>query len=290
MIKRIWRKWAPNPLEKILKEARRGKKYRFLIAWNRGLGDIALGLFALACRIREVIPEAEITFLVRKDLAEGFSLLKHINVLAAPSWVRAQPYDVAWTLHMLGKNPQEFDVILEKPDPTYWLAWQLGTLTPKLSWEKEYDNLCTSFEPGAYIGLQPNTETHYGYEKNWPGTCWQELVRSLTEKGMKVALFGKNPQGDFPGALDLRGKTTLLEMLSFIKNRCCTLILPDSGVLSLTYYLDAQFPLKILSLWADPKQGVLKQNVASPNALLEHIPLIAPDLKTLSVDEVLRHV
>jgi hypothetical protein len=30
----------------------------------------------------------------------------------------------------------------------------------------------------------------------------------------------------------------------------------------------------VVSLWADPKQGVLRQRVASPNQKLEHIPLV----------------
>ncbi|MFI5334554.1 MAG: hypothetical protein ACHQT8_05250, partial [Chlamydiales bacterium] len=80
-------------------------------------------------------------------------------------------------------------------------------------------------------------------------------------------------------------------MLSVIKNRCSTLIVPDSGVLSLTYFLNASFPLKMISLWSDPRQGVLKQNVPSPNPTLVHTPLLAKmeDLRTLSPQEVAAH-
>ena len=90
------------------------------------------------------------------------------------------------------------------------------------------------------------------------------------------------------GLIDLRGETTLHEMLSIIKNRCSYLIAPDSGVLSLTYYIDVTFPLKVISLWADPKQGILKQNVASPNPELVHAPLIGKkgDISSITVDEV----
>ena len=41
------------------------------------------------------------------------------------------------------------------------------------------------------------------------------------------------------------------------------------------YYVDCNFPLRIISLWADAKQGILRQKVASPNQDLKHIPLIA---------------
>ena len=66
------------------------------------------------------------------------------------------------------------------------------------------------------------------------------------------------------------------------------MIVPDSGVLSLAYFINADFPLQITSLWSDPKQGVLKQNVASPNARLVHRALIANegDLRQLAVQEV----
>src|SRR4029079_12413319 len=63
-------------------------------------------------------------------------------------------------------------------------------------------------------------------------------------------------------------------------------------VLSMAYYLDAVFPLRVVSLWADPKHGILKQNVASPNPELVHIPLIGAhrDLSTVSVDAVFNAV
>jgi UDP-N-acetylglucosamine/UDP-N-acetylgalactosamine diphosphorylase len=89
--------------------------------------------------------------------------------------------------------------------------------------------------------------------------------------------------------IDLRGQTTLAEMLTLIKQYCSWLVVPDSGVLSLTYFLDCAFPLKIVSLWADPRQGILKQNVASPNPHLGHTPLIAPhgELSQVAVDQVM---
>ena len=62
-------------------------------------------------------------------------------------------------------------------------------------------------------------------------------------------------------------------MLSLIKNRCRYLVAPDSGVLSVAYYVDASYPIRIVSLWADPRQGVLRQKVDSPNPLFQHRPL-----------------
>ena len=289
VVKTLWRTWGPNPLEQLLKKAAKQKKRRILIAWNRGLGDIALGLYALTDRIREAIPDSEITFVTRKDLEEGFALLPGVKTLVDPTWVRREPNAVAASL------AAQFDLVIEKPDPTHWVRSQLGTLTPRLFWHKQWDELCKRFAlPQFCVAMQPQTETLYGYEKNWPLSHWKDLIEILTVKrGMKVLLLGHKRDEVFSSqeVIDLRGETTLLEMLSIIKNCCRMLIVPDSGVLSLTYFLDASFPLKIVSLWSDPRQGVLKQNVASPNPELVHTPLLAPeeDLRKLRVDEVLSH-
>lgn len=291
MLKKILRHWESNQFEKRLAKAAKEKKRRILIAWNRGLGDIALGLYALVFRIREVIPDAEITFLTRQDLEEGFSLLQNVTIRIAPTWKRREPHAIEKSL------ASQYDLVIGAPDPTNWVRWQLGTLTPRLAWNRAWDEFCESFpllSSHQYIGMQPQTETLYGYEKNWPLSHWKELIEILTvRRGMKVVLFGHKKDDAFSseGVIDLRGETTLLQMLAIIKNKCHTLIVPDSGVLSLTYFLDTPFPLKIISLWSDPRQGVLKQNVPSPNPALVHTPLLAPqeDLRRLTVQEVLLH-
>jgi ADP-heptose:LPS heptosyltransferase len=268
-----------NPLDTQLKAcARRGAK-TVLITWNRGLGDIPLGLYALTVRIREFLPEAEITFLTRSDLKPGFDLLEGVQVRACPQWKRGTPFDLGSTLLELGLERSSFDLVLENPDPTRWLRWQLGSLVPKLKWNPEWDLLWKRFglEEGTYVGVHVQTETIYAYEKNWPVERWQELFERLTqEKNLRVLLFGfgKAPAFSLENVIDLRGETDLFEMLSIIKNRCSFLVVPDSGVLSITYYLDVSFPIKIVSLWEDPRQGVLKQNVASPNPQLVHVPLL----------------
>jgi hypothetical protein len=81
-------------------------------------------------------------------------------------------------------------------------------------------------------------------------------------------------------------------MLSAIRNRCSVLVAPDSGVLTMAYYLDVDDPITIVSLWADPRQGILKQGVASPNPRLRHVPLRGEgeDVSKIPVDDVYREV
>lgn len=291
MLKKLWRTYGPNPFDASLKRAKKEHKTRFLIYWNRGLGDLALGLYTLNLRIREWIPEAKITYLTRQDLADGFQLLEDVEVIVSPSLKRGQPLKLSE--HLI--DPSQFDVILEKPDPTRWLMWQLGKVTPRLKWEEKWNTAHQRFSfprKSPLIGVHVQTETHYQYEKNWPVHYWQTFFKESFEKyGAYSLLFGFSKQVPFDqeGVIDLRGETTLFEMLSIIKNCCQFLLVPDSGVLSLTYYLNQAFPLHIVSIWADPKQGILKQKVASPNPLLHHYPLIAKnkDLSHLDVQQVI---
>lgn len=277
----------------LLQSAHIRRKKRFLLCWNRGLGDIPLGLYGICAQIRKIITDATICFLTRADLANAFELLPAVKVFVNADWERGIPINIDLSLQQLGIQKESFDIIIEKPDPTRWLVREIGKLVPKLAWKKEWDVLSHSFSlPSDCIGIHVNTETsnYYGYEKNWPTSYWKELFEFLKKKGKHIILFGlkSNEQFAHSGCIDLCGKTTIFEALSIIKNCCNLFIAPDSGLLSLTYYLNVDFPLKVISLWADPKQGILRQRVASPNRLLEHVPLIASqkDLKNILVSDV----
>jgi len=298
MFKTITRALLPNPLEQILRKAKRKKHTRFLLAWNRGLGDIALGLYAIVHRIKEVIPNAEITFVIRKNLKEGFSLFPEVKTLIAEDWERSKPYNLQKTLQDLRVSSSSYDVMIAFPNPTYWVKWQRGKLTPKLTWKKEYDALEKAFsldEKYTYIGVQPLAETHYGHWRNLPEKKWKELF-ALAEKrqDLRFLLFGYGSVPSFSqkNVIDLRGKTSLYSLLSIIKNRCKYLILPDSGILSMAFYLNESFPIKVISLWGDPRHGILKQSVASPNPQLEHIPLIGEykNLDSLTSEKIFSYL
>lgn len=294
MFRTFSRNFLPNPLDRMLKRSlKRGKK-RILLAWNRGLGDIPLGLYAVVQRIRTYIPDAEVTFLTRKELRDGFSLLEGVDVLAAPEWKRGEKIHVKRALQQLGRGVEEFDLIIEQPSPTDWVCWQLGSLTPRLKWEAVYDALWKRFnlpDGYTYVGVQLVAESAHGPWRNWPTEHWGQLFDRLEQvPNIKVVLFGfgDTPQFSHRNLIDLRGKTSLFELLSLLKNRCSHAVLPDSGILSTLYYLDVQFPIRVVSLWAD-KQGVLKQGVPSPNRELFHAPLFGAsrDLSAVQPSEVL---
>ncbi len=294
LLKNLWYRYGINPLDQELKKHRAKKQVKVLICWNRGLGDIPLGLYAFKKRVLDFIPDAEIFFLTREDLRVGFTLLGGVHVLVDPLMKRYQPFDLEDSLSRVSLERSFFTLIFEKPDPTRTLMWQLGSLVPKLIWEEKWDKLCERFQiPNRdCIAVHLHSETVYQYEKNWPLEYWKETLQVLAKThGKTILVFGTAP-GEPLGierVIDLRGKTELLELLSLIKNHCTALIGPDSGILSIIYYVNVEFALKAVSLWADPRQGVLRQNVASPNSQFIHIPLKAPqeDLRLLSPAQVL---
>ena len=58
MIRKLIEKIIGNELDRALAKAGKRDTHRFLVYWNRGLGDIALGVYPLFARIREIAPDA----------------------------------------------------------------------------------------------------------------------------------------------------------------------------------------------------------------------------------------
>jgi hypothetical protein len=295
-----WVKFRGNEFDIYLAGVKKNNNKNILIPWNRGLGDIALGMYALVQRIRTFVPEAQVTFITREDLVDGFRLLAGVNVIGVPWWQRGIPVDLYMTLERLNIPAHAFDEIVDRVNPTRWLSWQIGKVVPKLKWDVQYDSLHERFNldpQKAYIGVHVSSETgqYYKYQKDWPMNDWKALFGRLAkEREAKIIMFGHRKTDEFkaPGIIDLRGETSLLEMLAIIKNCCSTLIAPDGGVLSIVYYLDTYFPIKVISLWGDACQGVLKQNVPSPNKGLKHVPIKGRQgiISNISLNEVLAEI
>ena len=142
------------------------------------------------------------------------------------------------------------------------------------------------------VGAHVNSETaqYYGYVKDWPAERLAGAVRAVSRRrAMCVALFGNAASAAVRPAQRRRParQDDVPRALSVVRNRCRVLVAPDSGVLTAAYYLDETFPLDVISLWSDPRQGILKQGCPSPN------PHAAPrrargrgeDVRNIAVDE-----
>ncbi|MCH9612399.1 MAG: hypothetical protein S4CHLAM102_08890 [Chlamydiia bacterium] len=273
-LKQILSRYRKEPFDQLCETLQREGKKEIGIVWNRGMGDIPLSMYAATLRLKAKVPGAKVTYLTRKGLLEPFSLLPGAASVHAFDGGRGSDLStIDW--HQFGP----FDHVIEHLDIKYNFLWQINKLIPHLDWKEELDHLAEPFGlPERCIGIHMETETDqfYDRDRSFSIPVWEEIFTHLIdEMGYHVVLFGAQPKEaqSRPGLIDLRGKTRFLELMAIIKNKLSVLIAPDSGVLCCAYYLNAQFPLKVVSIWGATNQGILKQGVISPNRQLTHIAL-----------------
>src|SRR4029453_2100024 len=279
--RRVGDRVAGNALDRAVRRAMRGPKRDFLFCWNRGLGDVALCLVPIFARVRRDVPGARITVVTRPDLEEPFRLTDADRVVGIPGLARDTKLALPDLTHA-GLEPERFAAVFTDPDVNRWLHGRRSEFPPVLRWDPAWDALAAPLVPSApqkiRIGAHVSAETsaYYGYGKDWEPASWRTLfARTADLPHIEWLLLGHNAERRYEGAhvTDLRGRTRYLEMAAIIHRRCRLLVAPDSGVLATAYYLDARFSLDIISLWSDPRQGVLLQGCPSPNPLLRHVPL-----------------
>lgn len=269
----------------------------FVFGWNRGLGDIALGLCPLFARIRSRIAGATITVFTRADLTDALHLTDADRVVAVPGLVRGAPVDLAAAAATTGAIIAAGALRFADPDPTRWLDGRRTEHPPVLRWDAAYDAKADALLPAqdgvVTIGAHVDSETaqYYGYVKDWPPAHWRALfARHADARRVRWVLFGNAANTPYrqDNVHDLRGRTSFLDLLAVVRTRCRILVAPDSGVLTVAYYLAGSAPLDLVSLWSDPRQGILKQGCASPNPALRHTPLIGrdEDVRNIAVDAV----
>ncbi len=283
--------------ERALRAARRRDAHDYVFCWNRGLGDIALGLVPLLALVRAHDSQSRITVFTRAELTEMFMLTDVDAIHAVAGLQRGAPVDPAAAAAQAGVALSPTATLFADPDPTLWLAGRGDGRCPSLRWNAAWNARADRLFPASaneiVIGAHVNSETaqYYGYTKDWPAAAWAQLcARFPAASNVRWMLFGNAPATHFAQAnlVDLRGRTTLLDLLALIRTRCSILVAPDSGVLTAAFYLADDFPLELVSLWSDPRQGVLKQGCPSPNRRLRHTPLhgAGEDVRNLAVDAV----
>ena len=290
-----------NEFERALRSARRRGSHAYVFCWNRGLGDVALGLVPLFARIRAQDADSRIIVFTRAELAEMFMLAGVDDLHVVPELQRGAPIDPNGAAAQAGVALSPSVTVFADPDPTQWLDGRRQEICPSLRWDPAWnaraDRILPAISGEFVIGAHVNSETaqYYGYAKDWPASAWRDLfARFPATRNVRWLLFGNAPTTRFeqPNLTDLRGRTTLLDLLAVIRTRCRVLVAPDSGILTTAFYLAEDFPLDVVSLWSDPRQGVLKQGCPSPNYHLHHAALRGrdEDVRNLAVDDVERAV
>jgi ADP-heptose:LPS heptosyltransferase len=288
-----------SSFDRALRGAGERRHPAFLFGWNRGLGDVGLGLVPYFLRIRRAFPGARIEAITRPDLAQVFELAQADAVHTVPGLARGERLDVRAEARRLALDLSAYAGVFENPDLARWSQTIGDEIPPRLHWQDRFDDLARRFteleEPGPWVGIHASSETarFYRYVKDWPSDRWPRLFACVrSQVPARFVLFGSAPEPDLENehVVDLRGRTSLLEALAVVRTRCRALVAPDSGILSVAYLLDAQFDLDLISIWADPRQGVLRHPRASPNARLRHLPIVATgeDVGNISVEDLAR--
>ena len=296
-LRRLGDRLLGTEFDRAIARAAREPRDGVLLFWNRGLGDVVLALVPLFARIRQRVPGARITVLTRAELDEPFRLAGADDVRVVPGLARSARFAPQELLAAAGCDPRRFGAVLLELDPTRWLRGERDRFPPRLRWNDAWDALAATAVPEApgrrLIGAHVSAETagYYAYVKDWPVERWRELfARFAGDDAVRWVLFGHRPEPafDLPNVADLRGRTGFLEMMAIVKNRCRALVGPDSGILNTAYYIDAPAPLALVSLWSDPRQGILRQGSPSPNPLLTHVPIVGrdEDVRNIGVDDV----
>jgi ADP-heptose:LPS heptosyltransferase len=292
---------AGTRFDRALARGRRDPRGGFLFFWNRGLGDVVLALEPLFAIVREKVPAARITVVTRPELEEAFRMTDADDVRVIPGLTRSAHASPADLLEPFKFEKNQFCAVFAKTDPTRWLRGRRHLYPVCLRWLPQWDARAANFVPAddaaLFVGvhIQSETQAIYRYVKDWPLEAWHDLVDRFDESDrVRWLLFGQQPVPPFEhrAVVDLRGRTGFIDMMSIIRNRCRVLIGPDSGVLNTAYYLDAAFPIDVISLWSDPRHGILAQRRASPNPQLVHRPLLGrdEDVRNIGVDEVEREL
>ena len=288
-----------TPFDRAVSAAVRSGRHHFVFGWNRGLGDVALGLVPLFARIRLADPDSRIVVFTRADLADAFRLTDADAVHVVAGAARGAAIDVPAAAAAAGVALPPAATVFADPDPTRWLDGRRQAFPPALRWDPAWNARADRLVPAATgavdIAAHVSSETaqHYGYVKDWPAARWRDLIaRFPAERGVRWLLLGNEATPAFaqPNVVDLRGRTGFLDVLALVRARCRVLVAPDSGVLTTAYYLAQDFPLEVVSLWSDPRQGILKQGCASPNPRLAHVALVGrgDDVRNLACDDVER--
>jgi len=215
-----------------------------VFGWNRGLGDIALGLTPLFARIRAQDERSRIVVFTRADLAEAFALTEADEVHAVPGLARGESADALTAAVRAGVVVSPSATVFPNPDPTRWLRSRDAEFPPRLHWNPAWNAMADRVVPAERgritIGAHVNSETgqFYRYVKDWPADHWRALMRRFSDaRGVRWLLFGQAAASEFAqsNVVDLRGRTSLLELLATVRTRCDVLVAPDSGILTAVY-------------------------------------------------------
>jgi ADP-heptose:LPS heptosyltransferase len=301
-------------LDRLLNRAKSGRARQFIIAWIRGLGDIAMILSESVKYIRHRIPEAEITLLVRPGLDEASRWVRGLeNIITVNDWSRDQTlssfwglaYPPPWQIKKIVKKlnlSEEFDLILPYPMGRWWFR-DAFRMRPSLLWSAQEENcgrrIINQIFSGnkkfvVTINSSTGTNAYYPYNKEWGSSNFKALISSILSSisDARVILVDKSRTVEYPAderLFDARGKFSLPESISIIANSDLFICL-DTGPVNLVYFMEG-VSLNIIALLGQAQSFFKYGNPpASKDIVMKEIYGQDNLIENISVETVLQEV
>ena len=249
----------------------------FVFAWNRGLGDIALGLVPLFARIRAQDPRQPHRGRHARRSGGGVRARRRgRDPRRARHWSARSPVDPSRRpmRRRASRCPLGDRVRRSRSDALARRAAagvSAFACAGDAEWNALADDRCAA-EPRRHRDRRAR-------ELGDRAVLWlrEGLARRRVAGAVRAVSASRNVRwllfGNVRATTSSRRRTSSTcagrrrssSCSPSIRNRCRILVAPDSGVLTAAYYLADDFPLDVISLWSDPRQGILKQGCPSPN-------------------------
>src|SRR4029450_5312304 len=123
---------AGTALDRAVRRAAAGPRRDFLFFWNRGLGDIALGLVPVFARVRRDVPGARISVVTRPELKEPSAPTGADAVVTIAGLARDERVTLADLRAIAGLELDRCAAVFEDPDVNRWLRGRRAEVPPRV--------------------------------------------------------------------------------------------------------------------------------------------------------------
>src|SRR4030095_3555432 len=149
-------------LDRAVRRAAAGPRRDFLFFWNRGLGDIALGLVPAFARVRRDVPGARVIVVTRPELKEPVALNDADSVRTTAGLARGERVTLADLRAIAGPELDRCAAVFEDPDVNRWLLGRRHEFSPLLrrrpAWCPLSDRVAPAAAGGVYVGAHVSAE------------------------------------------------------------------------------------------------------------------------------------